>query len=104
MDDLRKKADSGPDAVRLEDAIGQSFRVQNPALYDADAISEEGSYPKYGDWLETENGFLECPEGLAAELVEAVDGDGLSFPVVISIESAELDEKWRVDSNIEEAE
>lgn len=104
MEDLREKASSGPEAVRFQDANGETFRVESPAMYAPDEISPEGEYPELGDWLETEDGFLECPRALAAELVEAVDYNDVSFPAVVKVTSAELvDGEWRVETAIEEA-
>lgn len=105
MKDLREKADPGPNAVRFQDAEGESFKVESPALYGPTEISAKGEYPELGDWLETADGFLECPRQLAAELVDAVDHDDVSFPAVIEVDSAELsDGEWRVVATVEEAE
>ena len=104
MKDLRDKADTGPDVDRIEDAEQGTYRVSNPALYSADAISPEGDYPFFGDWLKTDNGYLECPAALAAELVDAVDTRALSFPVDIEIDSArKVDGSWTVDARVSEA-
>lgn len=104
MKDLREKAETGPDAVRFTDAEGSTFRVESPALYDPDSISPEGEYPEFGDWLETESGFLECPRCLAAELIEAVDMDDVAFPAVIQIENVrKVDQEFAVEASIEEA-
>jgi hypothetical protein len=105
MDDLRQKADSGPNAVRFSDTEGDSYVVQSPALYEPTAISPESDYPQYGDWLETADGYLECPRQLAGVLVEAVDYDDVSFPALVEINSTELvDGEWRVEATVEEAE
>ena len=105
MKDLREKARSGPDAVRFQDAKGESFVIMSPALYDPAEVSPKDEYPELGEWLETDDGFLECPRQLAAEIVAAVDNNDVGFPALVEIDSAKLaDGEWRVETTIEEAE
>lgn len=104
MRDLRDKADTGPDATRMSQAEGK-VEIIRPALYDADEISDEGEFPIHGDWIETDEGWLECPAALAQILVTAVDERDVSFPVVVSIESKTIeDESWTIEATVEEAE
>jgi hypothetical protein len=103
MRDLREKAATGPNAVRMSEAEG-SFEIVGAALYPAEDVSAKGKYPKHGDWLETEDGFLECPAALAQTLVEAVDVDDISFPAVVEIESKTIeDERWVLEASVEES-
>jgi len=105
MKDLRQKAETGPDATRIKNAEDESFTVLSPALYDPESISPEGEYPFHGDWLETEDGFLECPSGLARRLLEAVDVDDFAFPLRVDVEHVEKsDQEWMVEAAIEPAE
>jgi len=111
MKQLREKAESGPSAVRISEAVGETYRVENPALYAADEISGSDEYPQYGDWLSVidddgeQAGHLECPRGLAQQLVRVVDHDDLGFPMDVSVNSAELrDEEWHVEIEAAEAE
>lgn len=106
MDDLRKKADSGVDATRMQDAEGTEHVIKDPSLHKAATIGESAdSYPRFGDWFETEDGWLECPRDLAAEVLDAVDYDDLAFPLHVEISSAELaGDEWAVETEISEAE
>jgi len=110
MKDLREKADSGPSATRISEAEGETYRVENPALYSSDAVSPDGEYPEYGEWLSVvdndgdQAGHLECPRGLAQELVRVVDHDDLGFPMDVTIASVQLvDEEWQVEISASEA-
>jgi len=111
MKQLREKASEGPSATRIEDVDeGDSFTLENPALYGPDEVSGEDEYPYYGDWFSLvedgeQVGFLECPRSLAQEVVRVVDHDDLGFPMSVTIEHVELaDEEWRIDVDAEEAE
>jgi hypothetical protein len=106
MDDLREKAESGVDAVRMKNAEGTEHVLSDPSLHKAATIGESAdSYPRFGDWFETKDGWLECPRDLAAEVLDAVDYDDVSFPMLVEISSAELvDDEWQVDAEISEAE
>lgn len=76
MDDLRDKASGSVDATRASDLDGE-YRIESTALYDADDVTPAGEYPEYGDWLRLvdDGGYVECPRGLAAVLVEELDDD-----------------------------
>lgn len=75
MDQLRDKAAGSVDAERASDLDGE-YRIESPALYSADEVTAEDEYPEYGDWLRTEDGgYVECPTGLAAVIVEGLDAD-----------------------------
>ena len=111
MKDLREKAVQGPSAVRISEAESKTYRVENPALYSADEISPADEYPQYGDWLSVidddgeQEGYLECPRGLAQQLVEVVDHDDLGFPMDVTVDSSRLvEEEWQVEISAEEAE
>jgi len=104
MKDLREKAATGPDATRMEHAAGELFVVVNPALYAPEEVSPEGEYPELGDWLETEDGYLECPGALARDILEVVDQEDYAFPLEISILAAEVvDRQWEIETEIVEA-
>jgi hypothetical protein len=104
MKDLREKAETGPDATRFADAEG-SYVIESPTLWKPREVSDPNSYPEYGDWLQTKEGFLECPQVLAKRLVEAVDHDDLSFPVKCQIDSTVLeDDRWSFEGEISQAE
>jgi len=105
MKDLREKAATGPDATRMENAAGESFVVVNPALYAPEEVSPEGDYPELGDWLETRDGFLECPGALARELLAVVDNQDFAFPLRVHVLSAEVvDREWSIETEIQEVE
>jgi len=111
MKDLREKA-SETDATRFKEVDeGDTFRVENPALYAADEVTPEGDFPVHGDWFSlvneegAQNGHLEVPRGLAQEVVRVVDHDDVGFPMLVTIDRAELvDEEWVVEISAEESE
>jgi hypothetical protein len=110
MKDLREKAETGPSATRISEAEGETFRVENPALYPSDAVSPEGDYPVHGDWLSVidddgeQVGHLECPRGLAQELLRVVDNDDLGFPMDVTIDVVKLvDEEFQLEISASEA-
>lgn len=112
MKDLRDKASEGPDATRFKEVeAGDTFRIENPALYPADDISPEDEYPFHGDWFSLidgdgeQTGHLECPRALAQAVLHAVDHDDVGFPMLIEIRRAELvDDEWRASIDAEEVE
>jgi len=106
MDDLREKAESGVESTRMKNAEGTSHLVLAPELHKAATIGESAdSYPRFGDWFNCEDGWLECPRDLAREVLDAVDYDNLRFPLRVEITSAELvDDEWQVETEISEAE
>lgn len=91
MDDLRDKAAGSVDAERAADLDGR-YRVESTALYDADDVTAEGEYPEYGEWLALADGegYVECPRGLAAVLVEELPEDH-SGPFTLSVEAVNKD-------------
>jgi len=103
MDDIRDKADSGIDACRMQDAEGTSHVISDPSLHKAATIGEKADeYPRFGDWFETEDGWLECPRSLAQQVIDAVDHDNVAFPIQVDIEQAELvDGEWEVAATVE---
>jgi len=109
MKDLREKADPGIDADRFEDAEGE-YLVWNAALFGPHEISGDDEYPMYGEWLTIgdpadEEGYLECPQCLARDLVDAVDYDDYGFPMLVTIDETELvDEQWTWEGSIEPVE
>lgn len=106
MDDLREKAEGGVDATRMKHADGTSHTVVSPALHNAATIGDSAeSYPRFGDWFETETGWLECPRDLAQQVLDAAQVEGIAFPMQLEILSAELvDEEWQVEVEISHAE
>ena len=106
MDDLREKAESGVDATRMKNADGTVHTIVDPSLHNAATIGDSAdSYPRFGDWFECEDGWLECPRALAQDVLDAAQIEGVSFPLRVEILSAELiDEEWQVETEISEAE
>jgi hypothetical protein len=90
MTSLEDKADSGDDAevVLASDAAGV-YRLLDDQLTSHENIREAGSFPQYGEFLNTvrvraadgnwhdaENAWLECPASLAGDLVsQSVNAD-----------------------------
>jgi hypothetical protein len=92
--DKAEQADS--DEVRLaRDSMGV-YRLESEMLTEADEISDEDSFPQYGDFLKaktTTGGanptfdvpvWVECPSDLAQQLVEleVEPGDGFRIQQV----------------------
>jgi len=95
MTDLEDLASSAREVVRAKNAENVAYRLQDTESTDADEISAEGEFPQFGDFLDVvavdSNGaplgprWLECPGGLARELVEAeLVEAGAEFQVVDS--------------------
>ena len=104
MKELREKAATGPNAIRFADAEGTHI-IESPTLWEPREVSAPNDYPEYGDWLQTSEGYLECPQVLAQRIIEAVDHDDLGFPIRCRIESVELeDERWSFEGEISQAE
>lgn len=82
--------DDHPECVRARDSHG-AYRLIETAVHDADEVTDEGKFPKYGDWIPVERlsmtgsvqdeAWLECPAGLADALLDA--GIDTETPFVI---------------------
>lgn len=79
IEDLASTAD-GPEIVLARDAAGLRFVVVSADLKDADEITAEGQFPQFGQFLQCEvegdECLIECPGGLAKEIVEAAAEKG----------------------------
>lgn len=93
MTDLEELATSNRDVIRPEDAENVPYRLEDTDSTEADEISAEGEFPQFGEFLDVTalNGgagdlgprWLECPGGLARELVEAgLAEDGAEFQIL----------------------
>lgn len=87
MTDLWEKASQGGDervSLVADLETRPPARLDRFDLVDADAISEDGEFPRHGQFLAVhEDGqegddvrFWECPAGLAEMVVAAVDREG----------------------------
>lgn len=93
MTGIEDLASTARAVIRAEDAANTPYRLEDTETTDADDISPEGQFPQFGEFLDVvaldgnaaDLGprWLECPGGLARELV---DGDlveaGAQFQVV----------------------
>jgi len=82
--DLSDHAEGTADFVLAGDLPDEDgFELTSLAVYDADNVP--GEYPQYGSFIETtQNGntvWVECPTGLARELVDAAAEPGDWFRV-----------------------
>ena len=98
--DLADRAEAPPDfelAPQLPD-LG-TLRLQSMTVVDADEIPSE--YPQFGSFIETVSDaypdglWIECPQGLAAELVDAGISPGDPFRIV-SASKGETD-RWEFE-------
>lgn len=91
LGDKSKKADR-PEVRLPRDSMGL-YTLQSLEYVDADEISDEGEFPKFGDFLEcmtTTGGadpewnvevFVNCPLGLEEQLMELGIDDGDAFRI-----------------------
>lgn len=93
MTDLEDKAagGDGPEVVLAPDGPGY-YRLEDRQLVEAEELSPEGEFPKYGEFLEvvrlTRTGeprgpseYLECTQDLARKLIDLSLGAGDKFTV-----------------------
>lgn len=90
MTGIEDRATGSPDVSLARDAHG-AYRLEDTDLVSADEVTAEDEFPKFGKFIEVEqltrtgkdNGtaYVECPQGLAAGLVENDIGEGDSFTV-----------------------
>lgn len=92
LGDKSERADRPEVELASGNPIG-IYRLESDEYVDADEISPEGEFPKFGDFLEvssTTGGaepewnvdvFLECPLGLEEELLELGVDVGDSFRI-----------------------
>jgi hypothetical protein len=91
LGDKSERADR-PEVRLARDSMG-IYTLQSLEYWDANEITDEGEFPKYGDFLKcrtTTGGadpewnvevFVECPLGLEAELLELGIEDGDCFRI-----------------------
>lgn len=95
-------------AYSIEDAAdsGAEFRVRSLELDPANEVGTD-AFPQYGDWLAVEelrdgaalgDVHVECPRGLAAELVEQEADEGDAF-AIHSVEKTANGE-WSADVQV----
>lgn len=98
--DINDKAVETPDVMLMRDAQYSGFILEDTELAEADDITAEGEFPEFGEFLEcsvTEGGrsvFVECPQSLAAGLVELEIAAGDGFRIG---EAVKRDGAWDVD-------
>jgi hypothetical protein len=93
MTDIEDLASTARDVIRAGNAENVPYRLEDIETTDADDISPEGEFPKFGDFLDVvaldgdgvDLGprWLECPGGLARALVdEDLVEAGAEFQIV----------------------
>lgn len=93
MTTLEDQAEDPVDVTLAADAAG-AYRLESVDLAEADDLTEDGEFPQHGRFLavtrlnqhgEPRNGtgreFLECPQALAAYLVDEGVSEGDTFTV-----------------------
>jgi hypothetical protein len=102
MTSLSDKAAESPDVELIRDAQYSAWRLADDELVAADELTDEGEFPKYGDYLpvyvsdddDAEPLYIECPQGLASALLEAGIEVGEWFRIG---EARKVDGAWQVD-------
>lgn len=102
MTSLEDKATESPTIDLLRDAQYSGFYLADDELVSADELSDEDEFPQYGDFLPVRTRdddeqpvmYVECPQGLAQELVETgiEPGDGFRID-----RAQKVDGVWNVD-------
>lgn len=98
---LEDKAESGPDVVTTGQSAYSAWRLKSLDRVDADEISPEGEFPKFGDFMEMERpdtdstAYLEICADLAAWLVENDAEPGMEFRIK-SVEKT--DGEWEISA------
>jgi hypothetical protein len=71
---IEDKAQTIPDIDLAAYSGARAYIILSDELVPADRLSPEGEFPKYGDFLHVMTtggeGYIECPQALAAWLVE----------------------------------
>lgn len=71
---IEDKAQKLPDIDLAAYSGARAYIILSDELVPADRLSPEGEFPKYGDFLHimtsSGEGYIECPQALAAWLVE----------------------------------
>lgn len=113
MDELRELAEADDTDVVLARESHGRYRLDGPPV-QADDISPEGEFPKYGRYLpvmrlspeggqEKGPAWLECPRGLAEVLVDLdLDEEGADFLITQVSKSADGAWKFVVDGEPDE--
>lgn len=103
MTSLEEKAQETPEVRLARDSAYSAYRLESTELTDADELSDEGEFPQFGEFAECEipsNGdstaevYVEVPQNLAAQLVEAGIGEGDEFRIG---EVSKVDGEWQYD-------
>ena len=95
MTSLDEKAQASPDVDLARQSAPGLYRLETDELVSADELTPKGEFPQYGDFLEVsrpagtgedarwreEVHYVECPQGLAAWLVEEEVGVGDPFRI-----------------------
>jgi hypothetical protein len=86
----------------MQDAEDTTHVIHDPSLHNAATIGDSAdTYPRFGDWFETRDGWLECPRDLALDVVDVVDYGNVTFPIKVTITSAtKIDGEWKVETEI----
>lgn len=111
---ISDKAQETPEIDLAKQSAPGAYRLADDELVEADEITEEGQFPKFGDFLpvkalrQTENGvetngemYIECPQALAQWLVENEIEIGEDFRV---ISNRKVDRNWEYTCERIEAE
>lgn len=105
---IEDKAADSPEVDLARQSAPGVYMLESKELKTADEVTPEGEFPEYGDflpvrravgtgddasWSETTK-FIECPSGLARELVDLEISTGDGFRIV-SLQK--VDSEWRYE-------
>jgi hypothetical protein len=103
---LGDKAQETPDVRLARDSSPGLYQFVTDELVSADALTGEEQFPQYGDFLEVgrpssdSTVFIECPQALAAWLIENDVEDGDWFRIT-SVQK--VDRRWQYSVEVAEA-
>lgn len=112
MTTLDEKAQPTPEVRRPSEAPDW-YRLESMELVDADSISPEGEFPKYGEFIDVrlvDTGgvhdsdgptYVECPGGLARALVEAGVEAGDFFAIEDASKNGDDEWTFTVDAELD---
>ena len=95
MTSLDEKAQAAPDVDLARQSAPGLYQLKSTELVEADQLTPEGKFPEYGEFLEVvrprgagedatwreDLHYVECPQGLAAWLVDNEIGEGDAFRI-----------------------